>query len=67
MDVFNYHLYNGEQAIKPEELDTVDLTVPYGIDIMSVRKYLDLLKIRNVMMDENVLYVISRVELQNEG
>ena len=32
-DAFNYLLYGGEQVIKPEELrelDTTELTVPYG-------------------------------------
>ena len=61
-DAFNYLLYDGEQVIKPEELqelDTTELTVPYGNNARApVQKYRDLLKMWNAMMDENAIYVI---------
>ncbi len=47
-DAFNYLIYDGEQVIKPEklqELDTTELTVPYGNNArVPVQKYRDLLK-----------------------
>jgi len=69
-DAFNYLLYDGEQVIKPEELkelDTTELTVPYGNNArVPVQKYRDLLKLWNAMMDENAIYVILGAELQDK-
>ena len=69
-DAFNYLLYDGEQVIKPEELqelDTTELTVPYGNNArVPVQKYRDLLKIWNAMMDETAIYVILGAELQDK-
>ena len=69
-DAFNYLLYDGEQVIKPEalqELDTTELTVPYGSNArVPVQKYRDLLKMWNAMMDENAIYVILGAELQDK-
>ena len=69
-DAFNYLLYGGEQVIIPEELkelDTTELTVPYGNDArVPVQKYRDLLKLWNAMMDENAIYVILGAELQDK-
>ena len=69
-DAFNYLLYDGEQIIKPEklkELDTTELTVPYGNNArVPVQKYRDLLKLWNAMMDENAIYVILGAELQDK-
>ena len=69
-DAFNYLLYDGEQVIKPEnlqELDTTELTVPYGNNArVLVQKYRDLLKLWNAMMDENAIYVILGAELQDK-
>ena len=66
-DAFNYLLYDGEQVIKPEslqELDTTELTVPYGNNArVPVQKYRDLL---NAMMDKNAIYVILGAELQDK-
>ena len=68
-DAFNYLLYEGEQVIRPEELkelDTTELTVPYGNNArVPVQKYRDLLKMWNAMMDENAIYVILGAELQD--
>ncbi len=68
-DAFNYLLYDGEQVINPEELrelDTTELTVPYGNNArFPVQKYRDLLKLWNAMMDENAIYVILGAELQD--
>ncbi|MBQ9008819.1 MAG: Rpn family recombination-promoting nuclease/putative transposase [Clostridia bacterium] len=69
-DAFNYLLYDGEQVIKPDELqelDTTELTVPYGNNArVPVQKYRDLLKMWNAMMDENAIYVILGAELQDK-
>ena len=69
-DAFNYLLYDGEQVINPEELrelDTTELTVPYGNNArFPVQKYRDLLKLWNAMMDENAIYVILGAELQDK-
>lgn len=69
-DAFNYLLYGGEQVIKPEELrelDTTELTVPYGNNArVPVQKYRDLLKIWNAMIDDNAIYVILGAELQDK-
>ena len=69
-DAFNYLLYDGEQVIKPEELqelDTTELTVPYGNNArVPVQKYRDLLKMWNAMMDDNAIYVILGAELQDK-
>ena len=55
-DAFNYLLFDGDQVIKPEELrelDTTELTVPYGNNArVPVQKYRDLLKMWNAMMDD---------------
>lgn len=69
-DAFNYLLYDGDQVIKPEELrelDTTELTVPYGNNArVPVQKYRDLLKLWNAMMDDNAIYVILGAELQDK-
>lgn len=69
-DTFNYLLYDGDQVIKPEELrelDTAELTVPYGNKArVPVQKYRDLLKMWNAMMDDNAIYVILGAELQDK-
>ena len=69
-DAFNYLLYDGEQIIKPEELqelDTTELIVPYGNNArVPVQKYRDLLKMWNAMTDANAIYVILGVELQDK-
>ncbi len=69
-DAFNYLLYDGDQVIKPEELrelDTAELTVPYGNKArVPVQKYRDLLKMWNAMMDDNAIYVILGAELQDK-
>ena len=68
-DAFNYLLYDGEQVIRAEnlrELDTAELTVPYGNNArVPVQKYRDLLKMWNVMMDDNAIYAILGAELQD--
>lgn len=69
-DAFNYLLYDGKQIIKPEELrelDTAELTVPYGNNSKApVQKYRDLLKMWNAMMDDDAIYVILGAELQDK-
>ena len=69
-DAFNFLLYGGEEVIKADELkelDTTELTVPYGNNArVPVQKYRDLLKIWNAMMDNNAIYVILGAELQDK-
>ena len=69
-DAFNFLLYDGEEVIKPEklkELDTTELTIPYGNNArVPVQKYRDLLRLWNAMMDDNAIYVILGAELQNK-
>ena len=69
-DAFNYLLYDGKQVIKPEELrelDTTELTVPYGNNAkVPVQKYRDLLKLWCAYLDESAIYVILGAELQNK-
>ena len=68
-DAFNYLVYGGEQVIKANELreiDTTELAVPYGNETKApVQKYRDILKLWNAMMDDNAIYVIMGVELQD--
>lgn len=69
-DAFNFLLYDGEEVIKPDdlrELDTTELTVPYGNNARDpVQKYRDILKIWNAMMDDRAVYVILGAELQDK-
>ncbi|MDE6619848.1 MAG: Rpn family recombination-promoting nuclease/putative transposase [Lachnospiraceae bacterium] len=69
-DVFNQFLYHGRQIITPErlvELDTTEITVPYGIDSASVpeQRYRDVVKMLMAMTDGSVAYCILAAE--NEG
>ena len=69
-DAFNYLMYDGEEIIKADELkelDTTELTIPYGNNArVPVQKYRDLLKLWNAMMDDNAIYVILGAELQDK-
>ena len=69
-DAFNYLLYDGKEVIKPDELrelDTTELTVPYGNNArFPVQKYRDLLKVWNAMMDDSAIYVVLGAELQDK-
>lgn len=69
-DVFNQFLYHGKQVIVPEqltELDTTEITVPYGMDNKSVpeQRYRDVAKLLLAMTDGNAAYCILAAE--NEG
>lgn len=67
-DAFNYLIYGGEKVIeadKLKELDTTQITLPYGNNArLPVQKYRDVLKLWNAMMDDNAIYVIMGVEIQ---
>ena len=61
-DVFNQFLYHGKQVIVPEqliELDTTEITVPYGMDNRPVQRYRDVVKLLMAMTDGNVAYCIG--------
>ena len=69
-DAFNYYFYGGRQVIKPEllhELDTAELTVPYGADGAGhpVQKYRDILKMASVMEDGKAAYLLLGIENQS--
>ena len=69
-DAFNYLLYDGEQVIKPDqlqEMDTSQIALPYGNEArLPVQKYRDLLKIWEAMTDGKMIYVILGAELQGK-
>lgn len=67
-DAFNKFLYHGRQVIKPDslkELDTTEITLPYGEGGAAVpeQKYRDVLKL--TMTDGNAAYCIMGIEDQN--
>ena len=67
-DVFNYYLYGGRQVIDPSHLkerDITEIALPFGNNSGgTVQKYRDVLKILQVMEDENAVYVLLGTELQ---
>lgn len=70
-DAFNFLLYDGEQIIKPEELeqrDTTSIVLPYGEDNRSVpiQKYRDVLKKATIMEDDKATYLLLGIENQSE-
>ena len=69
-DAFNYLLYDGDEVIKADELsevDTTQITVPYGNNARHpIQKYRDLLKLWNAMEDGNAIYVLLGSELQGK-
>ena len=69
-DAFNYLIYGGEQVIQADqlrEMDTEQLTLPYGNGArLPVQKYRDLLRIWEAMTDGRTVYVILGAELQGK-
>lgn len=69
-DAFNYMIYDGDEIIKADnlkELDTTQITVPYGNNArLPMQKYRDLLKVWNAMMDNDAIYIIFGAELQGK-
>ncbi len=68
-DVFNYYIYGGEQIILPEQLeerDPTEIALPYGADgaVVPVQKFRDAQKLRTVMTDGKLEYVIYGMEAQ---
>ena len=68
-DAFNKYLYHGRQMIKPEklrELDTTEITVPYGNGAAGVpeQKYRDVLKM--MMTDGDIAYCLLGIENQSD-
>lgn len=66
-DVFNKFIYHGERKILPErltELDTTEITVPYGADnaMIPEQRYRDVSKLLTAMTDETVAYCILAAE-----
>lgn len=69
-DAFNYMIYDGDEIIKADnlkELDTTQITVPYGNNArLPMQKYRDLLKVWNAMTDNEAIYIILGAELQGK-
>ena len=69
-DLFNFFLYNGEEVIKPEhlrEMDITEIALPFGNGKdLSVQKLRDVLKILQVMKDDEAIFVLLGTELQTD-
>ena len=75
-DVFNFLIYDGRPVIeakKLRELDTTELAVLYGQDVVAgkkkseaVQKYRDVLKSAVIMKDQMASYVILGIENQTD-
>ena len=70
-DAFNYYIYGGQQVILPEQLeqrDPTEIALPYGADgaVVPVQKFRDAQKLRTVMTDGKLEYVLYGTEAQAE-
>ena len=70
-DAFNYFIYDGEQVIKPENLNPLDTTlieVPYGIgrENSPVQKFRNELKNLIIKEDNKAIYAVLGIENQSE-
>ena len=70
-DVFNYFIYDGEQVIRPEQLeerDPTEIALPYGTDgaAVPVQKFRDVQKLYAAMTDGSLEYVLYGIEAQSE-
>ena len=69
-DAFNFLIYKGKKIIKADKLrnlDTTEITIPYGNNArVPVQKYRDVLKLWSAMMDDNAIYIIFGAELQGK-
>jgi hypothetical protein len=68
-DVFNYFIYDGRQVIDAEklhEMDTTNLTLPYGKSGASdaIQRYRDVLKSLTAMQDDRAAYLLLGIEDQ---
>lgn len=68
-DVFNYYIHDGEQVIRPEQLEERDPTaivLPYGADGASVpvQKFRDVQKLYTAMTDGDIEYILYGIESQ---
>ena len=69
-DAFNYLIYDGQPVIDPKALkplDTAEIAIPYGNDArVPEQKYRDVLKLLNIMRDNEAIYVVMGVENQTK-
>lgn len=71
-DAFNYFVYGGRQIIRPEnleEMDTREMTLPYGgkkSKGKSVQKTRDVMKIVMAMTDRHSAYLLLAIEHQSD-
>lgn len=67
-DAFNFSVYDGDEAIRADdlkELDTTAIALPYGADAKAaVQKYRDLLKLYTAMQDKRAIYLVLGLEVQ---
>ena len=73
-DAFNFLIYNGEPVVDPDhlrELDTVELTLPFGTKEEkgthpedAVQKYRDILKSAVIKQDDEAAYILLGIENQ---
>ena len=67
-DLFNFFLYGGKEVIKPEHLrerDITEIALPFGNGKdFTVQKLRDVLKILQIMEDDEAIYVLLGTELQ---
>ena len=69
-DCFNYYLFQGEQVIRPERLQTCDSTeltiVPQDDTVITAEKYRDVLKQCIIMQDDRATYLLLGIENQSD-
>jgi len=70
-DVFNFYIYDGDQVIRPEQLeerDPTEIALPYGADgaAVPVQKFRDAQKLYAAMTDGDLEYVLYGIENQAE-
>lgn len=70
-DIFNFFVYDGEQVIHPdslEELDTMQIEVPYGGEKgaeQPVQRTKDVIKSLTAMTDKRAAYLLLAIENQS--
>ncbi len=69
-DVFNYLVYDGEEVIKPEnlqELDSAEVLAEFGKegDVDTSERFRDVLKTCALMTDDRVVYMALGIEAQS--
>lgn len=71
-NVFNYHIYDGEQLIRPEllaERDPTEIALPYGADGAAVpkQKFRDAQKLYDIIMYGNAKYLLYGIKASDRN